>query len=69
MVWALSWLSAGLQAPTLDPSVMDEVVTVETEVALETARSLATQEGIFCGVSSGAAVAAAIEVRQSLPCS
>ncbi len=46
----------------LDRSVIDEVVKVNSATALETARHLARLEGIPVGISSGAAVAAAIEV-------
>ncbi len=47
--------------PTVyDASVVDEVTTVTTDMALATARELAATEGILCGISSGAAVAAAL---------
>ena len=46
----------------LDRSVIDEVVTVSNQQAFETARALARLEGIPVGISSGAAVAAALEV-------
>lgn len=42
--------------------MLDGVVTVNTQEAISTARRLAQEEGVFCGVSSGAAVAAAIKV-------
>ena len=42
---------------------MDEIVTVATQDAKNMARRLALEEGLFVGVSSGAAVSAAIEVR------
>lgn len=45
-----------------DTSLIDEVVQISGEDAMETARNMATQEGIFCGISSGAAVQAAVEV-------
>jgi cysteine synthase A len=46
----------------LDRSVIDEVVTVGNQTAFDTARALARYEGIPAGISSGAAVAAALEV-------
>jgi cysteine synthase A len=46
----------------LDRSVIDEVVTVGNQTAFDTARHLARLEGIPVGISSGAAVAAALEV-------
>jgi len=42
--------------------LVDEVVKVNTEQAIETTRRLACEEGIFAGVSSGAAVHAALQV-------
>ncbi|MFT4214518.1 MAG: cysteine synthase A [Microbacterium sp.] len=48
--------------PILDTDVFDEIVTVEFEDAIDTARRLAADEGIFAGISSGAAVWAALQV-------
>ena len=48
--------------PILDTSVYDEVVTVEFDDALSTARALAAKEGILVGISSGAAVWAALQI-------
>lgn len=42
----------------LDKTVADEIVTVSDDDAIATAKALATQEGIFCGISSGATLAA-----------
>jgi cysteine synthase B len=50
-----------------DLSLADEVVTVSTEAAYETARRLAREVGIFVGVSAGANVCAALELAQRLP--
>ena len=55
-------IGAGFVPGILDRSVIDEVVTVGNQTAFETARALAKFEGIPAGISSGAAVAAALEV-------
>ncbi|MGE0338259.1 MAG: cysteine synthase A [Xanthobacteraceae bacterium] len=55
-------IGAGFIPEVLDRSVIDEVVTVGNQTAFETARVLARLEGIPGGISSGAAVAAALEV-------
>jgi cysteine synthase A len=46
----------------LDRGVIDEILTVTDEEAISTAKSLATQEGIFCGISAGGTFAAALKV-------
>ncbi len=55
-------LGAGFVPKILDRSVIDEVITISNETAFETARSAARLEGIPGGISSGAAIAAALEV-------
>ncbi len=57
-------IGAGFVPAILDRSVIDEVLTIGNETAFETARLLARVEGIPAGISSGAAIAAAIEVGQ-----
>jgi len=47
-----------------DPSQIDETVMVETEDAFEMTRQLAAEEGIFAGMSSGAAMIAAVETAK-----
>ena len=49
-----------------DKSQTDEIVNIEDEEAFETARKLARQEGLFLGMSSGAAVAAALRQAQKI---
>jgi cysteine synthase B len=49
-----------------DPSVIDETVMVETEDALDMARRIIREEGIFVGMSSGAAMLAAIETAKRI---
>lgn len=55
-------IGAGFIPGNADTSLLDEVVQVSGEDAMAMSRRLATEEGIFCGISSGAAVLAAIEV-------
>ena len=55
-------IGAGFIPEVLDTSLIDEVVTVSNDDAFATARQLAKQEGILCGISSGAAVRAALTV-------
>ena len=49
-----------------DPKALDEKVTVEDDDAFETARLLAVKEGLFTGMSSGAAVAGALKVAKKM---
>jgi cysteine synthase len=51
----------------LDTSVMDEIIPIPDDKAIETAQQLATAEGIFCGISSGATMYAALQVAQHAP--
>jgi cysteine synthase A len=55
-------IGAGFVPEILDRSVTDEVVTVGNQTAFDTARLVARLEGIPVGISSGAAVAAALEI-------
>ncbi|MGW9332420.1 cysteine synthase A [Bosea sp. NPDC055594] len=55
-------IGAGFVPGILDRGVIDEVVTVGNQTAFETARALARSEGIPAGISSGAAIAAALEI-------
>ena len=51
-----------------DASVVDAVMTVSTEEAYQYGRELATGEGLLCGISSGAAVAAAVRLAKMEEC-
>jgi cysteine synthase len=55
-------IGAGFVPPVLDRSLLDEVIPVDDEDAIETARLLARREGVLCGISGGAALWAALEV-------
>jgi cysteine synthase A len=55
-------IGAGFVPEVLNLKVIDEVITVEDEDAVLTARRLAAEEGILAGISSGAAVHAALEL-------
>jgi cysteine synthase A len=55
-------LGAGFVPAILDRKVIDEIITISNETALEAARQAAKLEGIPVGISSGAAIAAALEV-------
>ncbi|WP_439495580.1 cysteine synthase A [Bosea sp. (in: a-proteobacteria)] len=55
-------IGAGFVPGVLDRAVIDDVVTVGNQTSFDTARALAKFEGIPAGISSGAAVAAALEV-------
>jgi cysteine synthase len=55
-------IGAGFVPPVLDRALVDEVIAVDDEDALETARLVARREGVLAGISAGAALWAAIEV-------
>jgi cysteine synthase len=55
-------IGAGFVPDILDRSLIDAVISVSNDAAMETARRLAREEGLLCGISSGAAMAAALKV-------
>ena len=58
----LQGIGAGFVPDVLDTAVYDEIITVTSDEAYDAGRSLAKKEGILVGISSGAALFAAIEV-------
>lgn len=58
----LQGIGAGFVPANYDASVVDEVLMVENEQALQTARALAKEEGLLVGISSGAAVNGALQL-------
>ena len=64
---AIQGIGAGFLPKVLNLDVIDEVITVRDEDALQATRRLASQEGLMCGISSGAAAWAAIHLaKQSM---
>lgn len=59
-------IGAGFIPENFDSSVVDRIITVDYEDALEMSRRLAREEGIFCGISSGAITWAACKVAKEL---
>jgi cysteine synthase len=57
-------IGAGFVPPVYDEDVVDEIITVGNDDALDLARRLAKEEGLLVGISSGAAVVAALEVAR-----
>jgi cysteine synthase A len=57
-------IGAGFIPAVLNREVVDEVIAVDDEDAIQTARELAHREGVLAGISGGAAVWAAIELAR-----
>ena len=57
-------IGAGFVPATLDTKIYDEIITIENEVAFEGGKEIAVEEGFQVGISSGAALKAAIKVAQ-----
>lgn len=61
---AIQGIGANFVPEILDKNIIDEIIDVTDERAKDVARELAREEGLLCGISSGAALAAAIEVAR-----
>ncbi|MBA9029294.1 MULTISPECIES: cysteine synthase A [Bacillaceae] len=59
-------IGAGFVPETLNTEIYDEIITISTEEAFEYARRAAKEEGILGGISSGAAISAAVQVAKKL---
>jgi len=57
-------IGAGFIPDVFDRTIIDRIVKVSDENAFETARRLVREEGIFCGISSGAAMWAALKIAR-----
>ena len=57
-------IGAGFIPDVLNTEIIDEIITVTNEQAFQSARELAASEGILCGISSGAAMCAALELAR-----
>lgn len=61
---AIQGIGAGFIPDVLNLSILDEVITVTDDDAMETTRQLAKREGLLCGISSGAAAWAALQLAR-----
>jgi cysteine synthase A len=57
-------IGAGFVPGVLDTGLIDEIVKVSDDDSIDVARKAATEEGILCGISSGAAIKAALELAE-----
>jgi cysteine synthase B len=62
----LKHMESAIVPPIYDPSIADEDLRVESEDAFDMVRRLAREEGVMAGISSGAAIAAVLQVARNL---
>jgi cysteine synthase B len=67
-IQGLKNMSEAIVPKIFDPSRLDERIIIDDEAAFDTTRRLALEEGIFVGMSSGAAMAGALKVAQDMNC-
>ena len=61
-------IGANFKPKNYDDGIVDEIIAVSTRESMETGRALATKEGLLCGISSGAAVCATMQVAGRKDC-
>jgi cysteine synthase B len=66
-IQGLKNMGESMVPPIYDPHLLDRIVTCTDDSAFSMTRNLALMEGLFCGISSGAALWGAIEVARDLP--
>lgn len=59
-------IGAGFVPEVLNTKVYDEIIKIDNEEAFEHARRAGREEGVLCGISSGAAIAAALKIAKEL---
>src|SRR3954470_10406604 len=57
-------IGAGFVPPVLERDLLDEIIAVDDEDAIDTARAAARREGVLCGISCGAALYAALRIAE-----
>ena len=67
-IQGLKNMQEAIRPKIYDPDMLDEKITVHDQEAFESTRLLATREGIFVGMSSGAAVAGALRIAERMDC-
>ena len=63
---AIQGIGAGFIPEVLDRSILDAIIQISNDEALNTARRLAREEGILCGISGGAALAAGLKLADEI---